>query len=1074
MSNTAILGDWSLLERLTNDEFLAISPHLNLEEYVLTEVFIPKKKWIPLLDANLQTLQARCNVCKQNVRFEDVKDHIKHNDHLMLLRSNVKQFYHPFYTYGKIDIKLARGEDAPNDLRQTALREVNMQMKGLKKECIFAKKVSEAAERRSWETEEEQLIAASLSKTIINPDEIIVVANLPVEDIGKVLFRLENKEWQTMFSYKSLAKKAPFHCKICSVNCSGIESLNSHLYDHVHSLRQLELYAVCYEYSSRLNKNCCIQFGHSFSFSIKDCARNSYRRRNCDTWISRLPTKVAKKFKPLNDVAVKMFEYPEHSVNERSRNKDYETFNSDVNLGHLGVEYVLKIMKSENDRDPEFECGLCEFFGDGNKMQRHILCLDHQKKYLDLHYCDTIKKYESLVSDLRYEEFVAVMREIVHKISFAIENHHSRSLPYTVSLADYKTRRRDLISDVYALLHASQMRGPSFSNAVSKEHLRHLKKSANLLASREISDYHGHVIFTIPPKHKTYLNQMSHDPVSRMKEYSAKLVTNRPLRTSRSISPVHDHMYNALSRSDSPLERSHGTIDKRRTRSRSPIHEDRNSKRGTSNDVFYTSNRDIWDIYRREIAHAANKIELAYESFRKNPESHPLYEDEWNSFWQRRKKELEREGYDHRSYNFQPEWVQYFKQRIEILFGETLHKSQIDIRHRLKIPLDAEEDCQRPSEVTNQHHKNRRSGKMDEEYSEFKRDNIIRQRSPDSRSYDLQNKRMFVDQREKEYLNKSQMIISKINDNHSNVVHVLRLMTAMEEYLGSLGGRIMDLLSKALQLEKYYGNNNEFEKRILTSENCNLLETAMEKLKGILFSELLDEKKLSGFNRVITYTTNLLKYAEKMGWRQENILFDKKDFHSNAKSNADQYQHLLSQGSIDDTVSKPALGKPLSDTLMDLAKTSQSQMSKQQNVNHSKQYVKLAGCPPPPNLHEPAVNSNLFPGPKGQIPNSGLASFDTKLSLDEAHLSRTVRRDLPHQRQVGPLQRQIVSGGNSVYNNSFRSNNETRTNTNSRAVNGTQFFISKTIPNMGQNNTMYQGVDGGNHNKNWMQWDQTN
>ncbi|KAM7363423.1 uncharacterized protein ACRADG_000334 [Cochliomyia hominivorax] len=1066
----ATFGDWPLLERVTNEEFLELLPHLNLEDIYLTQVFIPKIKWMPMLDVNLQSLELRCNVCRKPLRFETIKYHLIDNEHLVLLRSNVKQFYHPFYTYGKGDINLGLGKQVPRDINEKALREVNLKMKHFTKECVLAKEFATITQRKIQEMGDDHFIQTVLNKNIKSPDEMVVMVCLPFKDIPKLLFCVVSGEWNAVLSYTNLTKKAIYHCNICSLNCCGIGSVNSHLNGFTHRLKQLDVLALRYGSSSKVNKNCCIHFGNTLEFTIKNEAKREIENE-CKAQITKLSDSILRKFKALNDYVPNIIS----SIDNRLKQSGEKNINdmdkrSNEFLGHLGVEYVLKILKNENVNDPRFECGLCEFVGDVHKMQRHLLYYDHKKKYLDLHYSDTVKKYESLLGHMCFKEFRAVMGEIVDKVSIEIEKHHSRSLPYSVSLKDYKLNRPDLIAEAYALLHASQNRGPSFSNIFSKDDIRNLKNCAGNLVESKTYTSIDYIVFTVAPKGKIYLNQSSHDPVIRFRDYNAKMNRFRQTQNSRSKSPLKAQFNEKPRRSDLRNERLHTHINEQRVRSRSPITGRHRSPvrrprvdEGRTNNIL---NQDIWDIYRREIAKAANEIEIAYENYRKNPESHPLYEDEWNNFWQRRKKEIEREGIDHRTYNFQPEWVHYFEQRIEVLFGEALHKSQINIRDRLDIPLDAEEDCQRD-------HENK--------YNQYSKADNINKCKPLKRCSSIDysdngtnNKRIFPEQIYKEREEESKIIATGTSDNHSNVVHVLRLITALEDHLGCLGGKIMDLLSNALQLEKNFGGNSvEFESQVLSVFNCQLLETAVEKLKGVLFAGFLDERKISGFNRVIQHTENLLKYAEKMGWRQLN-------------SEANQKQIKVIHNRRDIEIIQNSNEKPLSDTLLDLVQP--TLVNKQQmKVSKERQFAQsedLPDCPPPPNIKDTNINSNLIGGGyKGLRSNSGLALFNTKLSLDQPSHTENLERNQSLQSEFGRFHRNTNSGGISLYNNSFKNNNEMNTNINTRTNSGPiigssmnycgglepQFRRSQLIPKMGENNAMYQ-KGGGNRNQTWSRW----
>lgn len=71
------------------------------------------------------------------------------------------------------------------------------------------------------------------------------------------------------------------------------------------------------------------------------------------------------------------------------------------------------------------------------------------------------------------------------------------------------------------------------------------------------------------------------------------------------------------------------------------------------------------------------------------------------------------------------------------------------------------------------------------------------------------------------------------------VVTVLRMLSALEDHLGSLGPKALNLLSKALSMEKV--KPNAADDLLLNEDNCVFMETVKEKLKGILIAEVLDD-----------------------------------------------------------------------------------------------------------------------------------------------------------------------------------------------------------------------------------------
>lgn len=101
----------------------------------------------------------------------------------------------------------------------------------------------------------------------------------------------------------------------------------------------------------------------------------------------------------------------------------------------------------------------------------------------------------------------------------------------------------------------------------------------------------------------------------------------------------------------------------------------------------------------------------------------------------------------------------------------------------------------------------------------------------------------------------------KEDNGEVNIVGVLRLLTALEEKLGSLGPKIIDLLAQALALEKNQANSSE---TLLDNEiNCVLFETVKEKLKGQLLAGLVDYTQEKAFKNAIKKIASLLHFANQ-------------------------------------------------------------------------------------------------------------------------------------------------------------------------------------------------------------------
>lgn len=108
------------------------------------------------------------------------------------------------------------------------------------------------------------------------------------------------------------------------------------------------------------------------------------------------------------------------------------------------------------------------------------------------------------------------------------------------------------------------------------------------------------------------------------------------------------------------------------------------------------------------------------------------------------------------------------------------------------------------------------------------------------------------------------------DDGEVNVVDVLRILTALEERLGSLGPKVIDLLAQALALEKKEANLSE---TLLDNDiNCVLFETIKEKLKGQLLTGLVDIMQERAFKKSIKKIAGLIHLAGERKKQKERFV----------------------------------------------------------------------------------------------------------------------------------------------------------------------------------------------------------
>lgn len=99
-----------------------------------------------------------------------------------------------------------------------------------------------------------------------------------------------------------------------------------------------------------------------------------------------------------------------------------------------------------------------------------------------------------------------------------------------------------------------------------------------------------------------------------------------------------------------------------------------------------------------------------------------------------------------------------------------------------------------------------------------------------------------------------------MDDGPVTLISVCRLLAALEDHLGSLGPKVLDMLAKALSLEKIKGNASE--ECLLNEDNCVFFETVKEKLKGQMIAGMLPVHKVNAVKRAIQNIATLIHQAQ--------------------------------------------------------------------------------------------------------------------------------------------------------------------------------------------------------------------
>ena len=546
---------------------------------------------------------------------------------------------------------------------------------------------------------------------------------------------------------------------------------------------------------------------------------------------------------------------PKFSVKSYS----YKSGDNDV-YGILGVEYVIKILRHKNDLSPRYECGLCELVLDGFAMQRHLEGYNHRLKFCTKHFPTAIRHYRQYMQNVPEHELFKVMTPVLERLAISIEKHHGRNLPYECYERDFSMNRQEILAKVFSCRHASEQYGPTFTHVIganeideyikgrqnyvppstsrtaifdsnsdsSRIRLEHMRNQSIRAIDRHSLTRDGNryrhagreatndLLNNTENSYKTYMSAGLYDdfyPPSKFYDQSNRNVAQQ----------VDDETYNLMV--DDFLK---GTLFREsRKRSASPTGK-LNSKRRKS--LSPLRDNDIWQAYRHMVDQELNNLDEKYKQYRKDLEKHPSYNEEWQKFWKRRKDELKSTGLDHRTYNYQPEWVKFIKIRIEELYNQEVENIMINCRERLCLPMTNNSSLDIKYHVRNLKFSNETYNLS--HTSEIKSSGVLQQNSS---------------------------TVTSVKVNVPQVVSVLRLMTALEDSLGSLGPKIIDLLSKALQVEKT--NPTQVNSLILTDANCSLIETAKEKFKGLVITGLYESSKEKVLKQVINDAEDLLKYS---------------------------------------------------------------------------------------------------------------------------------------------------------------------------------------------------------------------
>lgn len=283
--------------------------------------------------------------------------------------------------------------------------------------------------------------------------------------------------------------------------------------------------------------------------------------------------------------------------------------------------------------------------------------------------------------------------------------------------------------------------------------------------------------------------------------------------------------------------------------------------------------KKLLQVYEKAVEEMKIEMENKLNYHEKNPEKHPFYPDEWKKFWNRRFKELQMEGKDPNTYDFKPEWILSWSKRMQEIHDEEINerteklknkilgntdmdKSSSESPSRGSPPPPSIKDKKPITDVKNPRH----SIQVSEVFE--KDSNTTNKPSNDSKARVAGASPINSDSDES---------ISEFNDHNKprekikienplNVITVLRQLCVLENQLGLLAPKIVDLLSKGLVMEKIEPKSSV---KLLTPDNCVTLETVKEKLKGQLLAGVVKKSLVNATMFSIRNIEKLMHLAPK-------------------------------------------------------------------------------------------------------------------------------------------------------------------------------------------------------------------
>ncbi|VVC29795.1 Hypothetical protein CINCED_3A002826 [Cinara cedri] len=249
--------------------------------------------------------------------------------------------------------------------------------------------------------------------------------------------------------------------------------------------------------------------------------------------------------------------------------------------------------------------------------------------------------------------------------------------------------------------------------------------------------------------------------------------------------------------------------------------------------------------YNKAVEKMKIKMEKMLNYHKMNPENHPMYLDEWKKFQKRKFKELKQEEKDPSTHDFKPEWFIFWNKKIQEIHNEKINDNIKKLKN--KIVCDVDIDIMEIDESTSESSfkdssslsKIGHTADLKNPWNNGLASEVIEKGSKavhkmcDKTTKVVEAINSDSDDLSHELTDQNKSIEKLKIENPLSVITVLQQLSVLENQLGLLGSKVVDLLFKGLVMEKIKPKSSI---KLLSPDNCVIFETVKEKLKELLLA----------------------------------------------------------------------------------------------------------------------------------------------------------------------------------------------------------------------------------------------